>query len=225
MEKEVNRVHLEGILEAFQILGKNNDKVVAWASVVTLHPKKFAFGEKATASERFDLIHHDVRVVGRETDMEKLEGFSASLDSMKNTSALLPCSVDGVLSSEGKDTFVLCWVDNLQKSDLVKTNDNNRVEFSGRVLSVSESGNSALMTVSAGNGNCEVVSFIPRSSEAWSLIHSGKIKRGDTVSLSGPLLSCNFTDGKKNMRIAMVSPHSVKKLDISKKIGKSGHSL
>lgn len=228
--KSDNSVHLDGMVESCRIVGQFKGKSVAKLSVITLHPKAdLSASDELTPSKRFDKMRHVVRVVAAGDLAQSLRSLETSLKVERavgsaETADLHPCSVDGYIASQDGENFIESREGGFRLTEKVKTKENNVAHVSGRVESVVYSNESARILVSTKEG--DINSFFPKSlnRSGWDAIAEGRIKKGDVVSMSGPLIAGEFTDGKKTLRTYMVTPHVIQKLSLEKKVS-SGPSL
>ena len=211
-----NSVHLDGVLEAFKVLKTDESGGLAWASVVTLHPKDNMAGDTAP-SVRYDRLHHDVQVLADKDSVDRLSFFAEGLKTQQESGSVFACSLDGRIGYDGKENFVVCDVKDLYRSDLVKTNGNNQVNVSGEVVSAAIMGENAKITVKVGDVIIESHVSRREHSSVWDMVAGGSLKKGNLVSFSGPLLSQQYTDGKQTMRSCSVSPHLFQKIGLDKK--------
>ena len=222
MVKKNNSVHLEGALEAFQLLGEKDGSVLAWASVVTLHVKP-GMPENTPPSQLYKRMHHEVRVVAGKGKSDLLQSLSSGFQFSSESGEVFPCSVDGYLYSDGNESFVVCGADNIRRSDLVKTNGNNRVNILGEVVSTSYTDETATIRLKTDEG--VLTSFISRrqNQASWDMVVDGNISKGDSLSITGPLLSTRQTsDGKRYVRTCMVSPHLLQKQNVQRRTTRRG---
>lgn len=207
MLKKYNSVHLDGVLVAFQMLGERQGMQMAWASVMTLHPKA-GVQEGASPSDMYLKMQHDVRITAGPKEADLLRSIEEGFKFASDSGEVFPCSVDGSLYSDGVESFVGCRADNLRRNHLVKTNGNNRVYILGEVISTSYTDETARIVLRTDEG--ELSSFIARrqNQACWDMVVDGKIAKGALLSVSGPLLSAKQTsDGKNYLRSCMVTPH------------------
>lgn len=222
MLKKNNTVHLDGVLEAFQVLKESEKGSLAWASVVTLHPKP-GMPENTPPADRYNRIHHEVRVIAHKGGADGLRSFSDGLQCASEAGEAFPCSVDGYLFSDGNESYVVCDAEDLRRIDFVKTNGNNRVNISGEVVSTSFTDETARVVIKTDEG--EIASFISRrqNQAAWDMVVDGDLSKGDMLSISGPLHSVRQTsDGKSHVRTCMVSPHVMQKQKVQRRTAKRG---
>ena len=222
-----NSVHLDGFLEGFRVLSRYKDRAVAWASVVTLHPKSMDADIDSVGSflpsEKYHKLHHQVQIVSGKEDMYKLDSLQDGFRLVRDGGSLYPCGLDGFLSSEGNDTFVVCNVADFRKLSEVMTNDNNLLSLTGEVVYAAAAGDKA--KVSIKNDRCTIDSLISRKAQPdfWEMVAFGKISKGDTLQVSGPLLSGRFTaNGKDTVNVCTVSPRKMEVVSRGQKISRKG---
>ena len=221
--KQVNSVQLEGLVESCRIVGEVDGKTVAKLSVVTLHPNESAPVASVPLSSRLDKFRHDIRVSGNGDLARNLQMLERELKTEKaageaDLMSLHPCSVSGVLrSTPDGEMFVDVAGKGFALTDRVKTRDNNLVRISGSVLAVSYTDESARLQVGTPEGPVSV--FFPKSANrnGWDAVSSGKIKKGDLLTLTGPLAVSEFTDGRKYVRTCMLTPHSIQRHKLERK--------
>lgn len=216
-----NNIHLDGILEAFAIVDGNDKRCLASASVITLHAKP-DMPEGTSPSELYDRLHHDIEVVAKPSDRNKLEVMGRAFAESKEKGSVFPCSLDGFLFSDGSESFVVCKAEDFRKTDTVKTSANNRVNIVGVVSSFTYTDETADIKIKTDEGIFST--FISRRENlpVWEMVSNGKIAKGDTLVLSGPLLSRRMTDGKTVLRSCMLSPHVFQKQKLEHKIPRKG---
>lgn len=221
-ENKLNSVHLDGFLEGLQYESQSSDGAVAWASVVTLHPKSAADGGR-NLSDQFSYLHHDVRLTASDRDgVEALRKVWDGYSEVKGTSALYPCSLSGMLVVEGNDSFVSCDAGNLLRTDSVKTNDNNIVNIEGNLVSVAIRRFHAALDIELKEGVLKALVYMKENPAVWEKLSRGEFRKGDVLYLNGPLLSQRMTDGQTTLKMCAVSPHLVQKRQLDKKIRKKG---
>lgn len=223
--KNENSVHLDGLVESCRFLGDIPERklTVAKLSIVTLHPNSPSrLGSSPTPSEQFDRIHHLVRVVADADLLSELQSLSRELNLERASgkpelSQLHPCSIDGHLCTVDGETFVEANPGGFTFTEKVGTTLNNVAKVSGNVVSVSFTDESA--RVNLGLGPVVVSSFFSKESNrsGWDAVASGKLKRGDVVSMSGPLISSEFSNGLKKIRTYFLNPHVIQKQKLVKR--------
>lgn len=220
--KNNNSVHLEGVVESCKLAGEVSGKTVAKLSVITLHPKE-GIDAGASPSQKYERYRHMVRLVmdgegvavvkslERELAMEKAS-------SQPDIASLHPCIIEGTLRSQDGENFVEASNEGFSLTDRVRTRDNNVAHIVGKVISTSYTDESARIRVATAEG--VVNSFFPRSvnQAGWEAVSSGKLKKGDVVSMDGPMLSAEFSDGKKTLRTYMVTPHHISRQKLERKV-------
>ena len=209
-------------MEAFRVVGEKDGTSYAWASVVTLHVKP-GMQENTPPSQLYKRVHHEVRVVADKEKAGLLESLASGFQFSSESGEVFACSVDGYLYSDGNESFVVCEADNMRRSDLVKTNGNNRVNILGEVVSTSYTDETATIRLKTDEG--VLTSFISRRQNQanWDMVVDGNISKGDSLSITGPLLSTSETsDGKRYVRTCMVSPHLLQKQNVLKRTTRRG---
>ena len=220
-----NNVHLEGVLEAFQVVGETAGRSFALASVVTLHARP---GSAATMrpSERFSKIHHELRVVAGKGKEQMLGMLSSAFEATRTEGSVFSCAVDGHLFSDGTESYIVCDMKNLKRVDRVKTSGNNRADILGEVVSTAHTGETATIKLRTDDGGIFSSLILRRQNQqCWDMVVDGKIVKGDKLSLSGPLLSNRETDGNNVIRSCQVSPHFIEKQRMEKSVTKKKGSV
>ena len=217
MLKKNNKVHLDGVLEGFELVGATDDHSFALASLVTLHARP-GVSVEAPQSERYAKIHHELRIVSNSGNVDALDSFSKAFGEARSKGVPYPCSVDGHLFSDGNETYVVCGVDDLKRIDRIKTSGNNRVNITGEVVSTSHTNETATIRLKTDEGTISSFIFRRQNQSNWDMVVDGKVSKGDSLSIIGPLLSNRMTDGKKVLRFCQVSPHLIQKLNLEKSV-------
>lgn len=225
--KKINSVHLEGMVESCQGVGSVMGKTAFRLSIVTLAPKEKRF--PAQVVQEYEKTRHSVRVVADEKSVERLRALERELKVERasgNVELAIPhpCIVDGMLRSLNGENFVDVPGDGFSLTEKTRIKGNNIVRIGGKVTDVSYTDESVLISVSTDE-TVVTSHFTRRFNQAgWDAVASRKIAKGDAVLLSGPMLNMTFTDGKKNFKRTMVSPHLMQKQELRKEV-KSGPSL
>lgn len=215
--KTLNSVRLEGFVETCRIVGQVEGKTVAKLSVITLHPKDAdPPAEVPQASLRYEKIRHMARVVAAGKTAALLGSIEERLKDGVPGESFFPCRVEGCLCSEGMENFVHVPAGGFTLVEKVPTVDNNEARITGKVASVSYTDRTAKLSVQTAQGTVSV--FILKGSDiaAWNSVAEGRIAKGDAVSLSGPLLSGEYTDGSRRVCASVVTPHVLSKLELKK---------
>lgn len=218
----LNKVHLDGMVEACRMVGAAGGRSVAKLTVLTLHPRE---NLDAPPSEAFEKAHHVVRVLAPEGDAlgRELESLSKELrveraSGSPDLAVPHPCSLDGVLRTVDGETFIDVDGKDFRFTEKVGLSAGNNVAvLEGRVKSVSYTDGSARVNVSAKEGDVSVLFARDANPEGWNLISSGRLRSGDRVSLSGPLFDRVFTDGHRRQREYFLTPQRLEKLVLEKK--------
>lgn len=221
--KKVNSVQLDGLVESCRIVGELSGRTVAKLSVVTLHPNGSAGVASVPLSSQYDKFHHLVRVCASGETAKALALLEKELRTERaagevDLMSLHPCSVSGVLRfGPDGDALVDVLDGGFSLTDRVKTRDNNLVRITGNVLSVSFTDESARLQVGTDEGPVSV--FFPKSlnRSGWDAVSAGKLSKGDMLTLSGPLVVSEYTDGKKDIRTCMLTPHAIHKHKLERK--------
>ena len=219
----LNSVHLDGFLEGFRVTQSSPEEAFAWASVVTLHPKPEAAIGGLSAGDKYEYLHHDIRI---EADDEEgvlhLRSVKNSFESLRDSAELYPCSVNGMLKAENDNSFVSCKVENFRRMDLVKTNDKNIANIEAEISSVVIGRTHANMRIRLSEGVFDVFVSQKDNPDIWKSVSGGEVKKGDVMYMNGPLLSQRLTDGDKVLKMSAISPHHVQKRQLDKRIRKKG---
>lgn len=218
--RSLNSVHLDGIVVSCEIAGTVEGKTVAKLSVVTLHPKEQPVGSEASVQE-YEKIRHNVRVVASSQFAGTIRSLAEGLEAEGRSGAhgMHPCVVEGVLREQDGENFIEARDGCFSLTETVRTKGNNLARIVGKIQSVSYTDRSANIVLDTPQGR--VFSFFPRqvNASAWESVASGKIKKGDLISLQGPIMNMNFSDGKETMRTSMVVPHIIQKIRLNKAQG------
>lgn len=214
MLKKSNKVHLEGLLENLEPIGTSNGFSYALAGMATLHERPGAVKE-SSPSERYAKIHHELRIVAGKGSEEALELLSKTYEACRKKGEPYSCCVDGHLFSDGNESYVVCKLDDLKHLDKISTSGNNRVNINGDVVSTSYTNETATIRLRTDEGVFNTFVLRRQNQSSWDMVADGKISKGDSLSISGPLLSNRMTDGKKTIRFCQVSPRVIKKLPIA----------
>lgn len=92
--------------------------------------------------------------------------------------------------------------------------NNNEAVIVGTIDTMSHSDAFGIITLDTGVS--KVKAFFPKSTfrVAWESISSGKLGKGDLLSMKGPLLNQSYTDGNMTIRFAVLTPHQMKQLKL-----------
>lgn len=209
--KKVNKVHLDGGVASCRVVPSPDSRAVAEVLLYTLYP---AGAESRLPSERYGKMYHRVRVVGEAGDAGALSSLRDLESRLKDGPSGRPeCrSVDGELVSVGDVAFVECPLSAFRPSESLKVQDNNLVEISGSVLECSHTDRGASVTIQSGRSR--VTTFISReiNQGAWEMVSQGRLPKGEAVLLKGPMLTRDYTDGRKTISATVVSVHEVRQL-------------
>ena len=218
--KSVNSVHLEGIVESCRVIGEVMGKTAAKLSVITLHPKEQSVGADISMQE-YEKIRHNVRVVADGPHVDLLRSLESELKTeratgLKELMTMHPCIVEGVLREQNGENFVEARDGGFSLSDTLKTKGNNLAKIVGKVLAVTYTDRSCRLELETPQG--KVQSFFPRqiNRNSWDAVASGKIAKGDLLSLQGPLMNMEFSDGTQTISTSMVVPHVIQKIRLRK---------
>ncbi len=208
-----NSIHLDGVVDSCALVKDGSGKDVAAIILRTMHPRP-GVPSSAKASERFEMLHH--RVVVPVVDANR--GELSSLASSGGDGVVRPYSIDGVVTFSGGDAVVVCSPDGLSRQEKVRTSENNSVTLTGRIRSVSNPGQSASFVLRTKDGDVRVFVSKDVNQAGWRDVTEGKFRKGDTVSLTGPLFSRMYTDGKSNMRVCTVSARTLTQLKLTRDV-------
>lgn len=223
--KKNNQVRLDGILKALKIAKQEDNLSVALATVVTLHPRD-GVSSSELPSALYENVEHNVQIIDKSASGRRLAALSSDFSSLSASKELFACSLDGFLYCDGRDSYVVCDVADIKRTEKVRTSANNSVSLAGSVVSTSFSGESASIRLKTDEGVIDTFIVRKDSQAFWEMVSSGKVKRNDIVSVSGPLLSGKMTDGDRTINTCMVCPHVLQMQRLDKKINrKSGATL
>lgn len=216
-----NSVHLDGLVESCRFVGDAGGRSVAKLTVVTLHPRESS--PSSRPSDSFEKITHVVRVLADQKLAKELQSLIRDLRTERaanepELAVLYPCSLDGSLRTLDGDTFVDVVGKNFTLTQQVSTSaGNNIANLEGRVASCSFTDTSARLNVNTKQGVVSVFFSKVANPSGWESVSAGSVRKGDRVSLSGPLVDRVFTDGKKTQREYYLSSQVLQKLSLEKK--------
>ena len=219
--KTLNIVHLDGILAGLSVKRLSDEHAVGSACVVTLLPT----GEKsAGGEERFEKLRHDVIVEADDSEgVSHLLSMDESFRRSRESDSVFACSVSGSLASdESLNTYVSCGASGFQRTEKVKTNDNNIVNIEGEVTSVMVARSHVVIRFDVGDYHFESFLREKANRAAWETVMKGNIRKGDTVYFNGPLLSQRLSDGNHTMKMCAISPKVMKNRTLAKKVRRKG---
>lgn len=208
-----NNIHLNGLVDSCKLVVDESGKEMAAIRFRTIHPR-LDVPDTAKASERFEPFFHKVMVPVVASNREEL----VALVGQQDGSSLRPYDIDGVLSFHGGDAVVICPPGGMVRAEKVKTADNNVVSLAGRIRSVSAPGKFASLLVHTKEGDVRVIVSKDVNEAGWRMVSEGRIKKGDSVSLSGPLRTRMYTDGKSDMRSCSISARTLTELKLVKDV-------
>ncbi len=215
--KTVNSVHLAGLVDTCRIAGDIKGQTVAMLTVVTIHPR----AREEDVFPGFEKIRHNVRVIADGRVADELRQLSRAIGLEKASGRLdlvdlHPCELDGFISENDGQTVINVPSGRFRFVEKARTKDNNVAEIVGKVVSYSSSQMFARMAVQTREGRISVLVPKEISRDAWESVASDSIKRGDYVSLSGPVLNGEYTDGKRRIMYAQVVPHVIERVNLKK---------
>lgn len=227
-----NSVRLEGLARGVNVTRLDDGSYAARVGIVTMHPRGgLPKGTSARGSDGYEYINHEVRISGTQEQMSRFISLEKDFSDAVSNGTKAPevrCSVeDGSLKcSEGK-VFVEASPDAFKTlRRQLKTENNNTADIEGRVLRVISADDFALLEFEASGSR--FMSFISRKTDygLWKDAVSGQVAAGDSVSFKGSLIQKDFSNGKRNIKICVVAPREMSKLNLVQKAGrKSGPSL
>ena len=222
-----NVVHLDGILESLQVVSATEKETYAWASFVTLHARSGMVNRGVSPSELYEKMRHDIRVIATGEDSAKrLKELSGQVADARKDAKIFSCELDGHIVSNGEGSFVYCKADYIKPTETIKTNGNNRVIISGEVVSTSFTNESATIKVKTDQGVVDNHFLRKSSLETWDLVSRGSIRKGESITFHGPLVSMGMTNGNTVRKYCMVTPTLVQRTpSLTEKRRKSGPSL
>lgn len=205
-QDSVNKVRLDGCVVGCKIVSDGPKRLVADLVFVTNYRRKETPGE-APASERLGSLKHPVRVV-----LNSEDALSADLRELASRESIRTMEVfrlDGSLHQEAETGYVLVGRDGMRRTDAVTIGRNNRFEITGLVKSIGVTDESARVVVRCGRES--LTSFVSKEScpKEFETIRSGKIRKGDVLSMRGPLVPQRFTDGKSNFVLLGLMPDKI----------------
>ena len=215
MEK-TNTVYLDGHVGACFILSRDSGKTVAGLQFYTFIPKEGA-PQDGKPSERFDYMRHKVRVTAVGPDGDRLLDIERLC---AKDPGIHPYELRGILRSlPDGSSFVDCNVEDLKPTSRIQTDPalNNVAKICGSVVSATYSDRFAKVSVDTGEGNVYV--FFPKETfkEAWEVVAKGNMKKGTMLSLEGPILSREYTDGKSRFLVSVLTPHTMQQEKLTKR--------
>ena len=211
---KTNKVFLEGGVAACKLRG-DAKYTVGDILLYTVYPDKV---DGESPSERLGKIFHRVRVVAP----KGMDGELRELDDLVRggPSGSPVCrQVRGALKVVDGRAFVQCDIRNFIKLDRLPVHNNNYTELSGRISEITYSDMGAVVNVDAGGGQVSAYASKDMNPALWELISSGRLGKGEAVSMSGPLLSSEYSDGKHTLRTAMLIMHKVQSRKLEERKG------
>lgn len=215
MEK-TNQVYLNGHVGSCIILRRDEQETVAGLRFYTFIPKENA-PENGRTTQRFDHMEHKVRVVAVGPDGDRLLDIERMC---AKDPRIHPYELRGILRElEDGSSIIDCRMEDLWPTDGIETNPeiNNVTKISGSVVQTSYTDRYAKVLLDTGEGNVTV--WFPKETfeEAWNVVKEGRMVRGTMLSLEGPLLSREYTDGKTRFVQSVLTPHIMEQEKLAKK--------
>lgn len=224
MEK-TNSVWMNGIVrpDRFAVVLRTPALVVADFLFGTAVQKADAPRENRKLTVDYDLMYHNVRVTATGDDVQKILDLERSCRERPNDPKVF--ELRGVLYEDDRVNRVECRAEDLVQARQFRTSGNNRAELVGSVLATTFSDLYATVSLDTGrfrdaSGQEKVVvntAYILRSEypEAWEDVSKGKYKKGSVMSMSGPVHSGVYNDGRKRFVHMMVHPRVVEKVKMA----------
>ena len=213
MEK-TNSVYLDGLVSVchgFQRLVDGGVEADFTLSTAIANPDATA---EMTIRERVkEFMHHRVKVTaGPGAEADRLTALAESC--RHGETELRIYKAKGVLIELNEDSVVLCDSKDFQKSSIMTLSNNNEAVIVGTIDTMSHSDAFGIITLDTGVS--KVKAFFPKSTfrVAWESISSGKLGKGDLLSMKGPLLNQSYTDGNMTIRFAVLTPHQMKQFKL-----------
>lgn len=223
MEK-TNSVWMNGIVrpDRFAVVHRTPALVVADFLFGTAVPKADAPRENRKLTD-YELMFHNVRVTAAGDDVQKILDLERSCRERPKDPKVF--ELRGVLYEDDRVNRVECRAEDLVQTRQFRTSGNNKAELVGSVLATTFSDLYATVTLDTGRfrdasgQEKDVVNtaYILRSEfpEAWEAVSKGKYKKGSVMSMSGPVHSGFYNDGRERFVRMMVQPRVVEKVKMA----------
>lgn len=217
MEKKPN-VYLEGVVHGIGLAEPGDGSIIAKAVLRSVVPK--VNGDRPLdMMEKMNVMDHQLLLKAGPKDAEFLRSM---LQDVKEAEKPVYCAVKGLLQNVDGQTMVLCPnvsenVSRIEKFSGSKSNAVSDVE--GVVRSVASYGNLVDVRIDTEAGEMSVMSSSDKLSEL-GLSGAHGLSKGDSVTVSGMLMSVPVTDGQKKKVRSFIFPRHMEKLRQVKSVRK-----
>ena len=226
MPKEQNNtsniVHLEGPVDKCLTRDLDGGALLALIELSTASARKTAEGNRSFSNVMF----HRIEVLTR--NEEKANELRRIAQELRQEGADHPfLSVKGGLSVNSNGQVFVLADDRTGELKLVDKKDasfKNTVNISGKILQTSSNNAYAVATLAVANAmegmpdvRIPVCIYHNDNPKQWTELSGGKIQKGQTMSVRGPLITRPYSDGEKTKSICSVN---IKKYEILDQIKK-----
>lgn len=230
-DKTQNTVHLEGPVYSCVITNKEkpSDYTVANLEVVTATRHKTEDGE----IEYKDKMYHHVRVIATGDKAERFKQLEKECKTERNAGIKIKpivLSLDGEIAvGKNGQPYVLASEENVTFSEKLKFKNNMTIQ--GKVEKSISNNHfaTALLSTQTSFGTTVIIPMVVFNKDnpkGWGDIASEKVRKGDTINITGPLISGIYGDGKDSKyRCSVNARHYTVMNQKLKKERKAGTSL
>lgn len=204
--ENINTANIDGLVYSCDITELGNGKIAAKMVICTATQKKLENG--TTTSDNW--INHRAVAIAEGEKAEKLRKAQETYkNNMANygkpgfTPTPVPISIQGPLVlNNNKEPFISVSEDKLEFPKKLKMK--NTISIKGEVAETAcnEAYATAMLKTASEDGKNIIIPICiynrdnPRK---WADISSGRVKKGDMINVTGPLISRMFNDGQKKM--------------------------
>ena len=212
---QVNSVFLNGAVRSCDILSRDGGVTVASVLLYTLRPKPDA-PPKVTSVEQCEQTAHRVRLVGKGGDASRIEEL-AQVCSRPFDAHERVYDFRGVLKEKDGNNYVECEADGFSRSKILEIANNNEAQMVGTVVATTHSDRFATVLVDAGGTTVRAQFAKDAFKDAWDSVARGKVKKGSTVSLKGPMDTGFITEGTKRLFRVSLAPVTMENLRLTQR--------
>ena len=217
MEKKPN-VYLEGVVTGIGLAEPGDGSIIAKAVLRSVVPN--VNGDRPLdMMEKMNVMDHQLLFKAGPKDADILRSV---LEDVKSAGNPVLCAVKGRLQNVDGQTMVLCTdvAENVSRIEKLSGNKSNTVQdVEGTVKSVASYGNLVDIKMDMPSGELSVMSSAERLSDMGFTGVRG-LSKGDSISVSGMLMSVPVTDGQKKKVRSFIFPKHMEKLHQSKSLRK-----